>query len=143
MLKAGKVNLDPETINIMDVTGKLIYSRANFESAKCSNITKNWEEDIYFIYTPPQELQVTPNLIKSYQSEIQPNPAKTHINYRSIARGNAIQSAILYDIQGKKLFASQRSGNGRIDVKSYPRGVYLVELIHQNGKKDIHKVILK
>ncbi len=112
---------------------------------KVNNGQHNW------YYTPANDIDYTTEIYNFFVScmsetavsetekqhvEIFPNPSDGifHINAENVNHSE------IYDIMGKKII--RISGN-IIDLTNYPSGIYLIDILFNNGKRSCEKVIVK
>jgi len=70
---------------------------------------------------------------------IAPNPTNAMINIQSKL---SIKDAILYNALGSKVKEFTDVNLTKINVESFPSGIYLLELLDANDQKSVHKVII-
>lgn len=107
------------------------------------------DASIYFDFNPPiltntvssnvvEEIPTTTHNLMYDKISISPNPTRGSItisNYTS----NQVENVSIYNMNGT-LISHQKDLT--IDMKSYPNGVYLIQLIMDNGLTVIKKVVL-
>ncbi|REC59891.1 hypothetical protein DRF65_23560 [Chryseobacterium pennae] len=76
--------------------------------------------------------------VKSIDVNIYPNPTTDFVNIRS---KEDVKSIILYSIDGRKLAETYREN--KINLSSYPSGVYFLNIILKDGTTFKHKIIKK
>lgn len=70
---------------------------------------------------------------------IAPNPTNSMINIQSKL---SIKNAILYNALGSKVKEFTDVNLTKINIESFPSGIYLLELLDANDQKTAHKVII-
>lgn len=85
----------------------------------------------------------TPNQIGVSTIGLYPNPAQDQLNI-SIGQGKSIQSIRLYDLMGREqtIEIEQRDRNNySLHIRTIPKGIYIINIILENGKNMSKKVL--
>ncbi|MCS4301351.1 peptide-N-glycosidase F-related protein [Chryseobacterium sp. BIGb0232] len=98
------------------------------------------EGDVYLSVYMQGKSNATLNVkdVKSIDVNIYPNPTTDFVNIRS---KEDVKSMILYSIGGRKLAETYRET--KINLSSYPPGVYFLNIILKDGTTFKHKIIKK
>lgn len=76
--------------------------------------------------------------IKTVDVSIYPNPTSDFVNIRSKSE---VASISVFSVDGKKL--AETRGENKIDISTYPAGVYLLNIMLKDGITFKHKIIKK
>lgn len=76
---------------------------------------------------------------KNPEIKIYPNPTSDFVE---ISSKEKIKSVALYDFSGK-LMMTENNFKDKISLSTYPKGVYLMKIIFENGKTETQKIIKK
>lgn len=71
--------------------------------------------------------------------ELFPNPVTDKLTIRLLHAEKA--SIKITDIQGTQLWSAQLEGHHEMDMSNYPKGIYIVQLVTQDGKHHTQKII--
>ncbi len=77
---------------------------------------------------------------------VYPNPTRDFINISNLNSGSRNVSVQLFDLRGNQLYQNDSKSNNsmrKIDMSTFPEGVYLLKLIDLNSNKAIIKKIFK
>lgn len=80
-----------------------------------------------------------PGVKESSRVQIFPNPANDILNVES---EEPVASILLYNLSGKKMLQQNKKGASGINVAHLPNGVYIMQLIFDNGESVFRKVIV-
>lgn len=61
---------------------------------------------------------------------VSPNPSS---NYLQVKNGIGVAHINIYDLNGRNILAQNISGDGAVSISTLPRGIYVVEVISQEG----------
>lgn len=75
--------------------------------------------------------------ISTVDVSIFPNPTTDFVNIKSDEK---IKSVIMFSAEGRKIISTKDS---KIDVTSYPAGIYILDIVLENGHQFKHKIIKK
>jgi hypothetical protein len=74
---------------------------------------------------------------------IYPNPATTNLTIES---RTPLAQVWVRDVAGRRVITQtlkQVQGDTRIDVSALPSGIYLLEVLTQNGQRSVQKVVVE
>lgn len=80
--------------------------------------------------------------IKAYQTDavaVYPNPANSIFNIQLTESASA--SVVLYDLSGRKVLQQNITGFGAIDITSYSKGAYMME-ISSGNQRTVKRVVI-
>lgn len=76
---------------------------------------------------------------KNSEIKIYPNPTSDFVQ---ISSKEKVKSVALYDFSGK-LMMTENNSKDKISLLPYPKGIYLMKIVFENGKTETQKVIKK
>lgn len=76
-----------------------------------------------------------PILLKAY-----PNPALTTVNVEYAGAPATLQ---LIDLQGRRMLTQEITDMVTLDIAAYPRGLYLLRIVEENGRTVTEKIIFE
>lgn len=76
---------------------------------------------------------------KNSETKVYPNPTSDFVE---ISSKDKIKSVALYDFSGK-LMMTENNAKNKISLLSYPKGMYLMKILFENGKTETQKIIKK
>lgn len=69
---------------------------------------------------------------------VHPNPAS---EFLKVDAPNA-RSLKIFNSVGRNLFTSEGAAPGRIDIRSFPEGIYIVQVVQQSGNVKVTKIVV-
>ncbi|WP_144896879.1 T9SS type A sorting domain-containing protein [Lutibacter sp. Hel_I_33_5] len=94
----------------------------------------NYKEELILREVEVKDNKVLSTIDENKKSSffVYPNPVKNYMNIYSREAGNSI----LYDLNGKELMKFKiKSGDNRINLINYPKGIYILKTNGNNFKK--------
>lgn len=102
-----------------------------------SNCCNALGDKIFVKLTEPIIMSTENDIKKSFK--IYPNPTSDFVE---ISSKDKIKSVALYDFSGKLMMAENNAKN-KISLLSYPKGIYLMKILFENGKTETQKITKK
>ncbi|MBD3583104.1 choice-of-anchor L domain-containing protein [Flavobacterium selenitireducens] len=74
-----------------------------------------------------------------------PNPARSHFTVKVSGGSDALGSIAVYDVVGKLIsrFDARQRPQADVDISAFAKGVYLVDITTQDGKRQVRKLVVE
>lgn len=101
-------------------------------------ILNNWSMELCF-----EEIELSNAFISTIDFELYPNPAKSKLFINVQSQFNDLLQIKLFDVNGRLIYNENKTSNSNnsIDVSSFVRGIYFLE-VSQNNLTKVKRVIL-
>src|ERR1039458_3613680 len=89
----------------------------------------------------PQTTGIKPLVNLNDEINIYPNPANEYLTIEVEKKGNF--SVLIGDIIGNVIYKEGFNGKLQIKIKYWPKGIYFIQMISENGYKTVKKLIVE
>ena len=97
--------------------------------------------DAFLTVFAPWTTGITSLEVNNHKTEIYPNPTNKEVTIET--EQNGINNLLITDLLGRLIYTTQFANKIQISIIDWPKGIYYVQIMDNNGYKKVEKLIIQ